>query len=73
VSEQGDHVIQEISTELGPERAIQVHLLRFLVVAPQHCKQGEAAETDLGLNGCPLITQHLKQQAQVVGEWRLIW
>jgi hypothetical protein len=65
-------MIEELSAALVLGGAIKMFRIRFFVVAAQHGKQGEPSESHEGFDGYTLIPQHLEQQAEVVGEGRLL-
>ncbi|MFM7087405.1 MAG: hypothetical protein ACKOXO_10515 [Cyanobium sp.] len=65
-------MFEKLGAELVPGGTIEIFYVRFFVVAAQHSKQCEATESPEGFDVRALIAQHLEQQAEVVGEGRLL-
>ena len=65
-------MVEEFSAALVPGVTIEIFHVWFLVVAAQHSKQREATEGPEGFDVRTLIAQHLEEQAEVVGEGRLL-
>ena len=63
---------EKIGAELVPGGAVEILQIRLFVVAPENGELRKATQPDEGGNGGLEITQHLKQQPEVVAEGWLL-